>query len=147
MKNVIKNIAQEIAEEKGFLLINSVTKGSNKKPLFEVYIDNKEGITAKNCAEVSSEIKNRLELTEIGDLDYQLVVSSPGIDESIKYIDQYFKHINREFRLSFDDGEKIQSIESKLIKISDEILTFEYKNEELDINFRNIKKAKVKISF
>ena len=47
----------------------------------------------------------------------------------------------------FDDGEKIQSIEAKLIRISDDILVFEYKNEELEISFNKIKKAKVKISF
>ena len=147
MKNIIKNIAQQIADDRGFFLVNSTTKGSNRKPIFEIYIDSKAGINATDCADFSRAIKEKIESTEIAKLDYNLVVSSPGTDEPIKYFDQYHKHISREFKISFDDGEKIQSIEAKLIRISDDILVFNYKDKELEINFNKIKKAKVKISF
>ena len=147
MKNIIKQFAVEISEEKGFFYINSLQRGSNKKPNFEVYIDSKAGITADDCAEFSRELKEKLEETEIGDLDYSLIVSSPGTDEPIKYFDQYFKHIGREFKLSYQDGENVQSIEAKLKSILDDQLTFEYKQSELVISFSTIKKAKVKISF
>ena len=147
MKNIIKNIVQEIAEDKGFFLVNSIIKGSNRKPTFEIFIDNKEGINAADCADFSRAVKEKIESTKIANTDYSLVVSSPGTDEPIKFFDQYHKHISREFKISFDDGEKVQSIEAKLIRISDDILVFNYKDEELEINFNKIKKAKVKISF
>ena len=147
MKNIIKNIAKEIAEETGVLLINTITKGNKKKPNFEIYIDSKNGVSAGNCADFSRELKSRLESTEIANLDYRLVVSSPGIDEPIKFFEQYEKHINREFKLSYNDGENVKSIEAVLIGISDEDLIFSFKKEELKINYNNIKKAIVKISF
>lgn len=147
MKNIIKNIAREIAEEKGIFLINTIAKGSNKNPNFEVYIDSKEGITAGDCVKFTREIREELEATDFADVNYSLVVSSPGIDEPIKYLDQYNKHISREFKLSYDDGENIQSIEAKLLKIVDDNLYFAYKDEEIEVNFNKIKKAKVKISF
>jgi len=147
MKNYIKNIAQKIADEKEIFLINTVTKGSNRKPIFEIYIDNKIGVTANDCAEFSKEIKEIINASDQADLDYSLVVSSPGIDEPIKFFDQYEKHINRDFKISFDDGEKIQSIEAKLLLILDKDLVFSYKKEEIKINFNKIKKAKVIISF
>ena len=147
MKNQIKNIAQDIADEKGIFLINAIAKGSNKKPSFEIYIDSKKGVNADLCAEFSREIKARLESSKVAELDYRLVVSSPGTDEPIKFFDQYEKHINREFKVSYIDGEKVLSIEAKLIRISEDNLIFSYKKEELKINYNNIKKAKVKISF
>jgi ribosome maturation factor RimP len=147
MKNIIKQFATEIAEEKDLLLINSLLKGSNKRPSFEIFIDSKAGISADDCAEFSREFKTRLETTEIADLDYRLTVSSPGLDEPIIYFDQYYKHINREFKISYEDESKIQSIEAKLIKIVNEILIFEFNGSELEIDFNKIKKAKVKISF
>ncbi len=147
MKIVIKNIAQEIADENGILLINSIVKGSHKNPSFEIYIDSKNGINATDCAKFSREIKNQLELKDLAELDYKLVVSSPGIDEPLKFIEQYDKHINREFKLSYSDGEKVKSIEAKLLRITDDDLVFSYKNEEIVVNFNNIKIAKVKISF
>jgi len=147
MKITVKNITQEIAKEQNLFLINLITRGSNRKPVFEIYIDNKDGITTDLCAEFSKEVKARIEKTEFSENDYQLVVSSPGVDEPLKYLDQFFKHIDREFKISFDDGEKIQSIEAKLLEIVDEQLTFLYKNEEIKINYKNLKKAKVKLSF
>lgn len=147
MKNIIKNIAREVAEEKGFFLINIIAKGSNKNPSFEVYIDSREGISAGDCVKFSREMKDQLEVTDLADLNYSLVVSSPGTDEPIKYLDQYYKHISREFKLSYDNGENIQSIEAKLLKITDDKLFFSYKDEEIEVNFNKIKKAKVKISF
>ncbi|MCW8850211.1 MAG: hypothetical protein OQJ81_09570 [Melioribacteraceae bacterium] len=147
MKNLIKNIAQEIADEKGYLLIKAIAKSSNKNPSFEIFIDSKTGVNADSCAEFSREVKARLDSSEVAELDYRLVVSSPGADEPIKFFDQYEKHINREFKLSYTDGEDVLSIEAKLIGISGEDLIFSYKKEELKINYNNIKKAKVKISF
>lgn len=147
MKNIINNIAEKIAEQKGFLLINSVTKGSNRKPIFEIYIDNKIGISAENCAEFSRAVKDELEKTDYADLDYKLVVSSPGIDEPIKFLDQYYKHVNRDFKISFEENGTVLSIEAKLIKIDGDSLLFLYKDEERLVNFNNIKKAKVKIRF
>jgi len=147
MKNVVKNITQEIAKERNLFLINFVNRGSSSKPIFEIYIDNKDGITTDLCAEFSKEIKVQIEKSELYENDYQLIVSSPGVDEPLKYIDQFFKHIGREFKISFDDGEKIQSIEAKLTEIIDDVLTFIYKKEEIKINYKNLKKAKVKLSF
>lgn len=147
MKSTIKKIANEIADKKGLLLIHCIAKGSNRKPIFEIFIDSKKGISADDCAEFSREVKSSLELTDIGDLDYQLVVSSPGIDEPIIYFDQYFKHLNREFKISYLDEEIVKSIEAKLLSIIEDTLTFSYNKEEINIKFDKIKKAKVKISF
>ena len=147
MKNEVKYLAKEIAEENGFLLISSITKGSNKNPQFEIFIDSEEGISADDCAKFSRSLKKRLEEGEIGELDYKLVVSSPGIDEPLKHLVQFKKHVGREFKISFEEGDKVLSIESKLIKIEGEDLLFSFKNEEIEINFNKIKKAKVKVSF
>jgi len=147
MKNIVKNIAQEIANEKKIFLINFINRGNNYKPIFEIYIDNKDGITTDLCAQFSKEVKTQIEKSELYENDYQLIVSSPGVDEPLKYLDQFYKHIGRELKISFYDGEKIQSIEAKLSGIIDDELTFILKKEEIKINYKNLKKAKVKLSF
>ena len=128
-------------------MINTVTRGSNKSPKFEIFIDNEKGVNAEDCAKFSREVKHRLESTQIGELDYELIVSSPGTDEPVKFFEQFPKHIGREFKISYDDNEVVKSIEAKLIQIQDKDLVFEYKSEELNIDFNKLKKAKVKISF
>ncbi|MCB0751270.1 MAG: hypothetical protein KDC52_07340 [Ignavibacteriae bacterium] len=147
MKNTVKIIAQKIADDQNLFLMNLIIRGSSKKPSFEIYIDNKNGVTADICADYSREFKDEFEKTEFAEVDYSLIVSSPGIDEPLQFIDQFYKHIGRDFKISFDDGEKVQSIEAKLTNIDNDVLTFIYKKEELIIKFNNLKKAKVKLSF
>ncbi len=61
MKNIVRNIAEEIAKERNLFLINFIKRGSNSKPIFEIFIDNKGGITTDICAEFSKEIKTQIE--------------------------------------------------------------------------------------
>lgn len=147
MKDTLENIAKSTAEDFGFFLIKTKIKGAKKTPEIEIFIDSKKGVGTDDCAEFSRTFKDKLEESSLQDLDYKLVVSSPGIDEPLIYLEQYSQHIGREFKLSFDDGKKVQSIEAKLTNIKNDILSFAYKKEEIEVNFNNIKKAKVKISF
>jgi len=112
-----------------------------------VFIDNSKGITADICAKISREIKGELEDTKFAETDYRLVVSSPGIDKPLIYKEQYIKHINRELKISYEEEDKVKSIEAKLLNVDENDLTFIYKKEELKIEFNKIKKAKVKFSF
>ena len=147
MKDIINPIVKKIADNNQLFLIDIIIRGSNKNPFFEVFIDNSKGIDADMCAKISREIKDELEQTKFANTDYRLVVSSPGIDKPLLYLEQYNKHINRELKISYEDGDKIQSIEAKLINVKENELTFIYKKEELKIKFNKIKKAKVKFSF
>jgi len=60
---------------------------------------------------------------------------------------QYPKHINRNFEVSYTSGEDTKKLTGKLKSIEDEELTFLSKSNEVKINFNNIKKAKVIVSF
>ncbi len=144
---IINSIVEKIIAKNKLLLVDIVIKGSKNKPYFEIFIDNYKGITTNICAEVSKQIKAELEKTEYLSKDYKLVVSSPGIDKPLKYLEQFYKHINREFKISYVNKDKIKSIEAKLIDISNNKLTFIYKKEKLKIDYSKLKKAKVKFSF
>lgn len=101
MKNRVKEIIEKVVDEQNLLLVDVVIRGKNNSPKFEVFIDNSEGINSKICSAVSREIKEEINETEFADYDYMLVVSSPGIDKPLIYIEQYAKHINRTLAISF----------------------------------------------
>ncbi len=147
MKDIINPIVKKVTDNNKLFLIDIVIRGSKKNPFFEVFIDNSKGINADICAKISREIKDELEQTKFSETDYRLVVSSPGIDKPLLYLEQYNKHINRELKISYEEEDKIKSIEAKLLNIKGNELTFLYKKEELKIEFNKIKKAKVKFSF
>jgi ribosome maturation factor RimP len=145
------NIAQKIAEiveRKGFFPVEVIIRGTPSKRVIEVFIDGEKDVTADDCANVSREINSEFEnLPEAGN-DYRLDVSSPGVDKPLKFLKQYPKHIKRNFEVLYKSGEETKKISGKLIDVEKEDLTFLCKNVgEVKINFNNIKKAKVTVSF
>jgi ribosome maturation factor RimP len=145
--NITQKIA-EIVERKGFFPVEIIVRGTPSKRVMEVFIDGEKDISAKDCADVSREINSELENLPAAGNDYRLDVSSPGVDKSLKFLKQYPKHINRNFEVSYKLSNDTKKLTGKLIKVENQDLTFlTNDNKEIIINFNNIKKAMVIISF
>jgi ribosome maturation factor RimP len=145
-KEKIINIVTETVENNGFFLIELIIRGLEKNRIIEVYIDGEKDISADDCAHVSREIN--LQLENLTESSYRLDVSSPGVDRPLKYLKQYPKHLNRSFEISYTQNDETKKLSGKLIDLEGEELTFLINNQlEKKVNFNNIKKAKVIISF
>ncbi len=144
----IKQLASITAEENGFFLIDCVIRGNNTNKIIEIFIDGEKNISAGDCAKVSTEINSQLEkIPDIGS-SYRLDVSSPGLDRPLKYLKQYPKNINRDFEITYSTGNEVKKIKARLLRIEDNNLIFLFnKKNELIINYNDIKKAKVLVSF
>lgn len=143
----IKEIVSKVVERNGFFLIDLILRGTEHKRVIEVFIDGEKDISAEDCATVSREIDSELKDLLIKHPDYRLDVSSPGIDRPLKFLKQYIKHVNRRFDISYGSGEEIKKLSGKLASIDGDYLTFISNNKEVIINFNNIVKANVIVSF
>lgn len=143
----IKEIVSKVVERNGFFLIDLILRGTEHKRVIEVFIDGEKDISAEDCATVSREIDSELKDLLIKHPDYRLDVSSPGIDRPLKFLKQYIKHVNRRFDISYRSGEEIKKLNGKLASIDGDYLTFISNNKEVIINFNNIVKANVIVSF
>ncbi len=148
-KEVIENKVKEILEEKNFLLIDFVWRGSEQQPVLEIFIDGEKSITVDDCYSVSRKLEQFIDEENIL-RKYRLDVSSPGVDRPLKYFKQYFKHIGRDFEVHFLEENNEKSFKGKLVEIKDDLLIFEKQGkmkEQIGINYSHIVKAKVLISF
>lgn len=145
-ENITKKI-EEIVSRAGFQLIELIFRGSQQKPVIEIFIDSKNGVSANDCATVSKEISSILDSSELNIKDYRLDVSSPGVDKPLKYLWQYDKNIGRTFDLDYQEGNEKKSLKCKLLSINENILVFEVNKTTIEINFNQIISAKVLISF
>ena len=143
----IKEIVSKVVERNGFFLIDLILRGTEHKRVIEVFIDGEKDISAEDCATVSREIDSELKDLLIKHPDYRLDVSSPGIDRPLKFLKQYIKHVNRKFDISYRSGEEIKKLSGKLASVDGDYLTFILNNKEVIINFNNIVKANVIVSF
>lgn len=144
----ISKICEENALEKGFFLIDINFSGQKGTKIIEVFIDSEEIVTIANCASLSRSINERIEQANFLQSSYRLDVSTPGVDRPLKFLKQYKKHIGRKFEIAFsDDNSTIRTETGSLLRIEDDYLFFNINKDELKIQFSNINKAQVAISF
>lgn len=147
IQETIKKIVNKIVSEKQILLIDTIVRGTDKNVVIEVFIDSKVGVDTDICEVISNLVKEQIESTlELE--NYRLDVSSPGIERPLVYLDQYYKHIGRKFDLEYEiDDKKFEAKNMELVSIESEQLTFKNNKIELQLNFKQIKKAITIISF
>ncbi len=144
----ISKIAAGKSEDYGFFLVDIIFRGNPNNRMIEIFIDGEKNVSADDCAEVSREIEEQIESLGLIDSSYRLEVSSPGVDRPLKYLKQYPKHINRKFEISYKPNDETKKLVGKLLRIEGENLVFQSdQKNEIIINFNNIKKAKVLVSF
>lgn len=147
-ENEIYGLIEQVVEKNNFLLIEVLVRGEKMNRVIEVYIDNEEGITTENCADVSRELNSLFEEENLFSGKYRLDVSSPGVSRPLKYLLQYRKHIGRELEVKYSvNEEKSEKIKGRLTKVDGDKLWFTTKDSELIIDFEKVIKSKVLISF
>jgi ribosome maturation factor RimP len=146
-KSQIYSKIEEIVTAYGFVLIDLTFRGDNHLRIIEVFIDSEKGINTDDCEKVSRTLNEIIQVEGLIDSNYRLDVSSPGVERPLKFLIQYGKHVNRKFEVEYKDGEEIKKIVGKLVRLDGEDLYFADKDQERKIDFQNIVKAKVLISF
>jgi ribosome maturation factor RimP len=124
------------------------------KNVIHVELDCIGGLTVNQCADVSKYIENHLDReTE----DFELEVSSPGIDHYFKVNRQYQKNIGRDVTVTTIADEEYKG---KLVEAGESGISLDIRVREktehgkkqtvskvLSLGYEEIKKAKVIISF
>ena len=152
-----------IAEEKIRELVNSKLRDDlflvdvrvSPANVIHVELDSMEGITIDQCVEFSRYIQDHLDRDAE---DFELEVSSPGIDQYFKVRQQFRKNVGRELSLTSFLNEEYKG---RLTDADDKKITLEVLVKEKSENskkketvrktvlfdYDEIKKAKVIISF
>ena len=113
------------------------------------------GVTVTDCVSVSRNVEHNLDREEE---DFELHVSSAGLDKPLRNINKYVKNIGRRIETVLKDGKKI---EGELLKITDDALfineqvskQIENKKKKMvfdevrEVNFTDVKESKIVISF
>ena len=150
IRDQIVKIAESKLADPGHFVVDVVVSLRGKHKVL-VFVDGDQGITIDHCADLSRAMSEDLDrLPGLND-SYVLEVSTPGVDYPLKFNRQYGKHVGRTLKVVLRD----QSIEGKLVNVSDDGITLEQatgsgKKKEVkivDIKFSDIEKSFVLVSF
>ncbi len=137
----IEDILKKILSDKDYFLVDIKVSRGNK---ITVQADHVNGITVEQCAEIHKKINMILDRDFE---DYSLVVSSPGLDEPIKVVQQYRKNIGRSLDIRLKDGSSVKGILVTASETEIGIAAEKRSSSEKIIKLEDIETAKVKIEF
>ena len=144
-------IQGKLEENNCFVVALKIGEGNT----ISLEIDSLKGITVQDCMAFSKAVEHNLD-REVE--DFELQVSSPGLDKPFRVGEQYQKNIGRNVKVVLIEGNVIKG-ELKTVDENNIIVEFSYKEKiegkkkkqrivkEEKINFNNIKETTVIISF
>jgi ribosome maturation factor RimP len=146
-KDHIRRLTEEHIAGSGIFLVDVRLSSTGR---ITVLIDRNEGVTIDDCASLSRKLSQELG-EEVG--DYELNVSSPGLDMPLLVHRQYIKNEGRMVDVTALDGEHIKGLLMNVTIGGFDLRTeARQKNKEIvttvrSFNFEDVKSVKVIISF
>lgn len=146
-----KLVTDKIEDTDQFMVSVEVKPGNN----IQVEVDSMSGIGVQEFMAISRHIEGSLD-REIE--DFSLRVSSPGVGEAYKVLDQYKKNVGRKVKVKTNDDRELLG---ELISFDDEQICVKTKErkkvegkkskqvveEDITIRLQNIKETNTEISF
>lgn len=80
----VADLVEPILDEMGFELVDAEYLSMHGRWVLRLYIDKGGGVTIDDCARVSEEIGDLIDIKDIITHEYTLEVSSPGLDRPLK---------------------------------------------------------------
>jgi ribosome maturation factor RimP len=115
-KEIVKDIVLSVIGNTAIFIVDVKVDYANK---ISVEVDKPEGITIEECVMISRAIESGLN-REME--DFELEVSSPGLNEPFKVMEQYLKNCGRNVSVVKSDGQKISGL---LQHVDDEHIVLE----------------------
>ena len=148
----IRQLADQLLERSTLFVLTVKAIEKLNPPRITVVVDGDEGITIDDCAKLSRRLGDSIDETGLLE-DYNLEVTTPGIDQPLKMIRQYKKHTGRNLKIELKDREvvrgKLVGLEVETLMLEEEMKGQGKKAEKKirSINFDQVDKTFVMVSF
>lgn len=148
INSAIHNVILPIARASGIELIEMrYHRRREGRSILRIFIDKEGGVTIDDCERFSREVEAELDVEDLIAETYVLEVSSPGLDRSLRRIEDYMKNIGKLANLTTSTPFKnMRFFIGRITKVEgDSIILILENGEELSIPFMQISKANLRI--
>jgi len=140
----VNSLAKPVCDAEGLELVHTEYQMEPGGKVLRLYIDKPDGITIDDCAAISRQVSDLLDIYIESDHRYRLEVSSPGSNRPLTKQEDYnrFKdHLVRLQSARSIDGQK--KFKGTLTGIKDGIVTLTVVEKSVAIPFEDITKARL----
>ena len=142
-KQTIQGIVDEFIKGTDLFIVAVKVSSSNR---ITILADTKNGITIDECASIHRHVENSLDRDKE---DFELQVSSPGLDLPFGVIEQYYKNEGKKVEVIDNEGSKytgkLKNITSGGFELETEVKVKGKTKElkDMSFNFEQIKTTRV----
>ena len=97
--NKIKALAETLLQEEKMELADMELLREGRGWVLRLFIDKTGGVTLDDCASVSRQFGDQLEVEDLIPFRYTLEVSSPGLDRPLKKDRDFLRHIGNQIQV------------------------------------------------
>ena len=148
MNDIEENLFQalnEIVEKKDMRVVNINISGLAKSPSIQIIIDSIQGVSLDDCSFVSKLTDDIIKVNGYYSDDYNLEVSSPGINRQLFSLDDFRLYESSMVKIKLKKPiNNRKNILGMIKAIKSENIIVDMNEEEIEIEFKNIKKANIK---
>ncbi|MFT5543267.1 MAG: ribosome maturation factor RimP [Glaciecola sp.] len=135
-------------EALGFELVGVEFVRAGKHSILRVYIDHEDGIDVDDCADASRQMSAVLDLEDPITTEYNLEVSSPGMDRPLFKLAHYETVLGETVSVKLSiPQEGRRNFKGLLLKCENESILVKVDNEEFSLAIANIEKGNLVPNF
>ncbi|MET1218135.1 MAG: ribosome maturation factor RimP [Glaciecola sp.] len=148
LEQTLTEMLTPAAESLGFELVGVEFVRAGKHSILRVFIDHPDGITVDNCADVSLQASAILDVEDPISTEYNLEVSSPGMDRPLFKTAHYAAVVGEviavRLRMPMNDR---RNFKGKLLSCEGDNIVVQVDNETFTLSILNIEKGNVVPTF
>ena len=144
MNNTLRNIVETLLT-KGQVLLDA--RENSRGNYLRIVIDSEDNMTLSDTTRLTKALRDSIEIDSLYPSGFRLEVSTPGLNNSLRFPFQYKKNINRTLVVSYIEKEVEVEVEGNLVKAGENEIELIYCDKRITINYENIIDAKVIVSF
>ena len=95
----VSRFVEPILYEMGFELVDIEFLSEYGRSVLRIYVDKEGGITLDECARVSREVGDLIDVKNIIKHEYVLEVSSPGLNRPLKKEQDFLRAIDKKIKI------------------------------------------------
>jgi ribosome maturation factor RimP len=144
----ISQLIEPILDEMGVELVDIEYLSSHGRWIVRIYVDKDGGITVDDCARVSREIDEIIEIKNIIHHAYVLEVSSPGLNRPLKKEKDFKGAVGKKIKARISVPLKgRRHFTGYLTDFRNDTLYLEVENKPLSLSRRDVEKANLVYEF
>jgi ribosome maturation factor RimP len=144
----VEAVALPVLEESGLELVDVQYRREQNGWILRLIIDKQGGLNLNDCAVVSREISQLLDIENFIDQAYNLEVTSPGLDRPLKSIAEFERFVGRKAKIkTIDPIAGGHVLIGKINRTEGESIVLEVGTKEVTILFSQVAKARLEVEF